>query len=93
MINRNDVLKHINAVIEQENGMPVGMSSLFFDSGLDSLGFTFFILEMDAEYHILKDVTSGNEIEELNLNTSTVQEFVNLCIRSKLEADNENKPE
>lgn len=79
MESRKEIAQYLNEVIIDQQGMPLKSNDLFVEAGLDSLGLTFFLMEVDTKYNLLKDIPDGNENEALKLNSITFKELVNLC--------------
>jgi len=79
MDSRKEIAQYLNEVIADQQGMPLTSNDLFVEAGLDSLGLTFFLMEVDTKYALLKDIPDGQEYESLNLGSITFKDLVNLC--------------
>ncbi|WAK44649.1 hypothetical protein vBAmePPT11V19_00023 [Alteromonas phage vB_AmeP_PT11-V19] len=88
MKSRKEVLEFINKAIALENGQPVTSSSKLSDSGLDSLGLTLFVEELDEEYGLLK-----NNPDYLGLLDISVDTLITKCKAAYMEKNVESAPE
>lgn len=82
MKTRQEILNHLITLIEEENGTSVSAKDTVLDSGIDSLGKVFLLVELDDAYGILEGVPIGEEVEKLGLDTMTIKDLVNLCKKS-----------
>ena len=82
---KKEIYENLLKLVSSEKGCAVNPESKLSDAGLDSLGLTFVLIELDSKYRILKNIDSGKEYEQLNLATITIKDFVNLCKKSLLE--------
>ncbi len=79
MDSRKEIAQYLNEIIADQQGMSLTSKDLFVEAGLDSLGLTFFLMEVDTKYDLLKDIPDGQEYEALNLGNITFKDLVNLC--------------
>ena len=80
-----EIFDYITKLIKEEQGMSVAAQEKLLDAGLDSLGMTMFLVNLDSKYGILENIDNGEEYEKLGLDTITMKELVNLCKISLLE--------
>jgi len=79
MDSRKEIAQYLNEIIADQQGMSLTSKDLLVEAGLDSLGLTFFLMEVDTKYDLLKDIPDGQEYEALNLGNITFKDLVNLC--------------
>ncbi len=81
MEKRKDIIEFINELIEEENGVLIGLEDTIDKACLDSLGTMFFLIELDNKYNLFggNAGVSGNSFEDFKPSDVTVKELVNLC--------------
>lgn len=81
MEKRKDIIEFIHKLIDEENGVLIGLEDTVDKACLDSLGTVFFLIELDNKYKLFGGSAgvSGNSFEGFKPSSVTLKELVNLC--------------
>lgn len=91
---KQSVFDTVNKIIVSEYGNSVSMNDLLMDSGLDSLGMTLVLLQLDTLFKIFKNKPEDvSEFDYLEIQTLTLRDLVNRCVSSNTQACMEHKNE
>lgn len=78
---KQEVLDSINSMIVEEYGNSLTMQDKLIDSGLDSLGMSLFLIQLDSKFGVLADKQEGvSEFDHLDIENLTVRDLVNKCV-------------